>query len=881
MKIKALRLKEVGPFRDGVALEGLTGGLDVLAGPNEFGKSTLFRALNILIKEKHTATGKALQRLQPDRGGAPLIEADLEIDGRLWRLRKRFLAQRGAELQDIATGRLWRGADAENKAHELLSAGGRDVLRGLVWVGQMESFALPGGSGGLDASLTGLIERETSRAAGTSVARAVRARLADMLGELITVSRGKPRVGGPLEAAMVARDELARRLDAARQRVESAEARRRRLADIQGERVRLFGPDRADELERSLAAAARKLEEAKRAQEHVRSNEERSTARRLAVEAATKALVTRERDLDEERRLKSAIEDAATQAEGLARDMEALDAEIEHVAARRNDRRQALARLRKARAHLDAAAARQRLAVADEANAGIADLRAALDDNRVRERHVSEIRRLAGSVAAATAARDAASPRVVVRYLPDAAGRLQISGTVLDAGREVIVDRPIEIAIDGVGVLTVSPGMHGAMDPALALADATRGLVEALAQLGVADVATAEAALEQRQRDATALAEQEARLRASAPEGVGRLTATVGAYEARDASDNPDEFAAIDGTDLDAQLDIAARDVEENERILSDLSSRHDAGGRDTARRGAEIAALRERLVACEAALPAREHRAGDLETLRSTVAASSAALDETIRERAAWAAIVPDAAGMRALADELTAAERAVRVFNDGRVQSERAVATLEGELRREGEDGTEAQVAALNEEWEAACARVADIELDVASMVLLNERLEAAQSRQRDEVLRPVIARLGPQLEAVLGSTAVELAGPLDVGVIERSGRQEAFGQLSDGTREQVAVAVRIAYADLIADRGAAMPLILDDALVFADDERLARMMDLLAAASARHQVIVLSCRTVALGAIMSRLDVRPAVLSAWSDSEAGDVSAQRRTG
>ena len=881
MKIKALRLKEVGPFRDGVALEGLTGGLDVLAGSNEFGKSTLFRALNILIKEKHTATGKALQRLQPDRGGAPLIEADLEIDGRLWRLRKRFLAQRGAELQDIATGRLWRGADAENKAHELLSAGGRDVLRGLVWVGQMESFTLPGGSGGLDASLTGLIERETSRAAGTGVARAVRARLADMLGELITVSRGKPRVGGPLEAAVLARDELARRLDAARQRVEAAEARRRRLADIQDERTRLFGPDRADELERRHAAAVGKLEEAKRAQEHVRSNEERVTARRLSFDAATKAMVAHQRDLDEERRLATAIEDAVRQAEALARDVDAMSAEIERTAARRNDQRQKLARLRKARAHLDAAAARQRLVVANEASAGIADLRASLDGNRVREPHVAEIRRLAGSIAAAMAARDAANPRVVVRYLPDAAGRLQISGTALDAGRELIVDRPIEIVIDGIGVLTVSPGRHGAMDPALALADATRGLAEALAQLGVADVATAEAALERRQRDAAALAEQEARLRASAPEGVARLIATVAAHEARDGSDNPGEFAAIAGTDLDAQLDIASRAVEEDERRLAELSSRHDAASRDAARRGAEIAALRGRLADCEAALPAPEHRASDLETLRSAVTSSSAALDETIRERAAWAAVVPDAAGMRVLADELATAERAVRVFNDGRVQSERAVATLEGELRREGEDGTEAQVATLHEEWAAACARVADIELDVASMVMLNERLDAAQSRQRDEVLRPVIARLAPQLQAVLGTTAVDLAGPLNVGLIERSGRQEAFGQLSDGTQEQVAVAVRIAYADLIADRGAAMPLILDDALVFADDDRLARMMDLLAAASARHQVIVLSCRTTALGAIMSRLDVRPAVLSAWTDIEAGNASSQRRTG
>ena len=44
MKLRAVRLMEVGLFSAGNALEGLSGGFDVLAGPNEMGKSTIFRA---------------------------------------------------------------------------------------------------------------------------------------------------------------------------------------------------------------------------------------------------------------------------------------------------------------------------------------------------------------------------------------------------------------------------------------------------------------------------------------------------------------------------------------------------------------------------------------------------------------------------------------------------------------------------------------------------------------------------------------------------------------------------------------------------------------------------------------------------------------------
>ena len=89
MRIRAVRVAEVGPFSGAVALEGLSGGLDVLTGPNEAGKSTLFTALATLLAEKHTSTARHVADLRPDSGGAPLIEADLEIDGQLWRLRKR------------------------------------------------------------------------------------------------------------------------------------------------------------------------------------------------------------------------------------------------------------------------------------------------------------------------------------------------------------------------------------------------------------------------------------------------------------------------------------------------------------------------------------------------------------------------------------------------------------------------------------------------------------------------------------------------------------------------------------------------------------------------------------------------------------------------
>ena len=61
MKINAIRLAEVGRFATPVALEGLSGGLDVLAGPNELGKSTIIAALRAVFGEKHSAKTETLR----------------------------------------------------------------------------------------------------------------------------------------------------------------------------------------------------------------------------------------------------------------------------------------------------------------------------------------------------------------------------------------------------------------------------------------------------------------------------------------------------------------------------------------------------------------------------------------------------------------------------------------------------------------------------------------------------------------------------------------------------------------------------------------------------------------------------------------------------
>jgi uncharacterized protein YhaN len=63
---------------------------------------------------------------------------------------------------------------------------------------------------------------------------------------------------------------------------------------------------------------------------------------------------------------------------------------------------------------------------------------------------------------------------------------------------------------------------------------------------------------------------------------------------------------------------------------------------------------------------------------------------------------------------------------------------------------------------------------------------------------------------------------------------------------------VLTRLAFADMLLQRGHPAAIILDDALVYSDPERMEKMFDLLTDAATRTQILILTCR----GEIFTRL-------------------------
>jgi hypothetical protein len=137
MKLSALRLHNVKRFAGrGVAIEGITEGVNVLTAANEYGKSTCFEALHALFFQAHTGTPTSVKLLRPYSGGSPLVEADIAVDDRRYRLTKQFYGGRRAAVTDITTGRLVAQADEAEAFIADLIRGGTSGPAGLLWVRQ-------------------------------------------------------------------------------------------------------------------------------------------------------------------------------------------------------------------------------------------------------------------------------------------------------------------------------------------------------------------------------------------------------------------------------------------------------------------------------------------------------------------------------------------------------------------------------------------------------------------------------------------------------------------------------------------------------------------------------------------------------------------------
>ncbi|HNQ76313.1 MAG TPA: GTP-binding protein, partial [Pseudothauera hydrothermalis] len=171
-----------------------------------------------------------------------------------------------------------------------------------------------------------------------------------------------------------------------------------------------------------------------------------------------------------------------------------------------------------------------------------------------------------------------------------------------------------------------------------------------------------------------------------------------------------------------------------------------------------------------------------------------------------------------------------------------------LEVALQTEGARGLDERRAELARDHAQAARRVAELRRRAAALDLLLDLLRDQRRALTRRLQAPLQKHLNRYLQLLFPQASIEIDEDLAPGPLIRpkGGGSEwsGFEALSFGAREQMGVIARLAYADLLAEAGRPTLLILDDALVHSDAERLAQMKRVLFDAATRHQILLFTC-------------------------------------
>lgn len=831
MKLDAFRFRHVGPFgAAGVEVAGLKPGLNVIAEHNERGKSSLLAALEMVLFLPHSSWKGDAKRLQRD-DGAPIGEVDFTHNGRAYRLTKRFMKSKHAELIDLCSGSvIATKREAEERLGDML--GLNSTARGpsgLLWVRQGDSMDQAED----DGQVASRLESELSTLVGGERARAYLDRTETELYALLTAT-GRTKTGGPLALAEEALTTTQDRLTAAR----AAQAATQQMGlDL----LRVHEQIAATEAQGNADLSARELKEARAALDQARLAKSELDRQHEQLARLTAEADRADTKLADHLSATKRVDHALTDIDAITTQMTTLGTRKtlvkSRLAALADDLRGLDAR-RAAVAKLDAdQAVRERLADRNAAfNAATANLEAL--DQELERRAVcvatrdtlpdidrstlAQMEQLARTIDQTGAALTHVDATLLLDLKPGISAR--IGDTTVNNG-PVRLDASRALTLEGIGTIQLAAPEAETLRNILIEARSTHD--ELLETLGVDSPEAAADAMRERKDISDDIALIDRHMTNIAPDGRNalidardRLTREIEGLAAR-LEDNPPDLVEVDGPDLATQLAhtqgeqrAAQLSFSEIEKELATLQERLKTRRRDVAS-APETAAATKRdthygLLAATAASLATQ-----IETAHTTL--------DTAKAQAP-----SDPALIEARINRLTEIAR-TRTDTLSRLRMEAAELAARRRESFEQRD-PDAEVTRLSERAERLNETVARHRQRAAALTLLRDTLKESQRSLQDQYTDPVRQKLLPLLRGVIDGVDIKLNETLGASGLIRNGQDDHLEQLSGGTQEQIAILTRLAFAQLLSDSGHSCPVILDDALVYADDQRRGRMYDIL---------------------------------------------------
>jgi hypothetical protein len=859
MKLTRLRVAELRRFRAPFELAGIQAGLNIFTAANEAGKSTLVRAIRAAFFERHKSSSVDDLRPYDDSAAAPEVELDFEIAGTSYQLSKRFLKKMRCDL--VVGSRRLEGVDAEDALAErlgfqfALKGASREEhwgIPGLLWIEQGSAQSVRDAVVNAADHLRKALDEslgDVSASGGDEVVAQVR----KWRDELLT-GTGKPKAGfqkavddaTTLEARVA---ELQEAVAAYRGQVDQLKLLRdAHAADAAAQPWVAFRAQQAT-AQQALQAAEALTSERDAQQEKLRQVtglRELLAQRLTAAEQQQQGLATREAALvaaASKHEQAAALEAQAvlaetSAAEGWRKAREAL------ALARQEDTRRVLVRqVADARTRavelaslLERATAENDRAISLKRDAAHLLIEAA-DLTSLREQHAAlnelQIRQ------AAVATR--------LRIELDAGATIQLGSEAISGQAERLLAAPTVVTVPGVGRLHIAPGGSDLAELAQAQAQLQDEHSALLQRLGLASLADAEArdkSHAQRLADANAADKSRKLL---APKGLDALRTDLDAAQARESEatsaltqlpPEPTEAALpLDAAEREHETarvaaEGAGHQLQSARQALATAASQHDAARqeRDTLKVVLDDPKL-------QAELAAKRLELLEAGTRESVVKAEVDAIVARI------AAARPDI-----LKQDVDRFRRSAEEAENQHRSRDRQIVQVETALAAAGAQGLEEELERALSASHLAQRRAAELRRRAEALDHLLQKLEQRRQALTRRLQAPLQKHLDRYLQLLFPSGRLAVDDNLIPGSLTRLGPRgpEAgdFETLSFGAREQMGVISRLAYADLLKEAGRPTLIILDDALVHSDEQRLAQMKRVLFDAAQRHQVLLFSC-------------------------------------
>jgi DNA repair exonuclease SbcCD ATPase subunit len=852
MKLQSIAIQEFKQFSGRLVIDDLQPGLNLFTGPNEAGKSTIAEAVRAVFLERYKASH--LKDLLPwgKASGQPSVEVSFELDGAQCRLSKQFVTRQRCELR---IGQAVFGEDeAEDKLAALLgfSRAARGPLKaenagvpGLLWVQQGGTQEVRDSTGHAAQYLRDALSQLSggNESAGEdALIAAVQRELRQLLTARTQKSTGPLAEAETTLAALIAeRDELEQQRQQFDENIERLATQQEAFDDTQRKRPwelheqkAVLAQQRADaaaELERSLQGLAQSLQ--------VSEAELALSLQQEQGAAELEAAVARERQqLDAARANVSAAQTEHAQASGGVAQFEQAFAEASRALELANaavtvaDLRSQIGFYRTESERLEAA-----IAAAGKANDAVLEAAREAAAVEIDEAKRKRLATLDGELTLLRARTEAAMTRIEYRLN----GALTVDGEQLTGEGVLRVDDERLIGLGELGELRVIPGVSDLSAQLAELASLEAQHAQLLQALGVASLGEAEARYEKWK---TLVAQQKSQakiLDVHAPQGIDALRAALASAAARLQASNerlaglPDVSAAPPLDEARRNADIARDALEAARKVLTQAAEKRSTGMATTD----SLAAQLQRKEAQLNDDAYRRNRARwQTKIVEQRVQVDALRKQREGRERELEAARLDDPAA------EAKRYHASAELARSEQHERQVRIAHLRSQLETVGASGLGERLAALDARVEQATRRKDELGLRASALSLLDEVLVDERDAAVAQLRAPLTERLGHYLKRIFPQSTIALGDDLSPATLDRHGRADTLDALSFGTREQLGILTRLAYADLLKASGRPTLLMLDDAAVHTDAARRDAIKRALIDAATRHQILVFTC-------------------------------------